>query len=315
MSGGRVGMRVLVAGGLLWASVALADTPRELARQGNEHYDAGRFAEALHRYEQAGEQAARSVAELLHDRAAAHFKLGQFAAARELWGRAQDLKDAAFEARTRYNLGNCDYAEALTSLQQQPDPQEVLDLLTGASEQYRKALRLDPSLTDARANLELTHLLRRQIEQQMQQQPQQQQGEGGEQQEGEQEQQEQSQQDQESEEGEQDESSQGTPQTQPSEQDSQEQQQPEEQGEGQEPPRQAPSEEEGPEQEQNEQPSAMPETMPAEQQPGEEEPNPAQMTRAQAERLLQMVRDAEQARREMLARQRAARQKPVDRDW
>jgi hypothetical protein len=39
------------------------------------------------------------------------------------------------------------------------------------------------------------------------------------------------------------------------------------------------------------------------------------LTREQAERLLQMIRDAEKARRERLAQQRAASQKPVERDW
>jgi len=39
------------------------------------------------------------------------------------------------------------------------------------------------------------------------------------------------------------------------------------------------------------------------------------LPREQAERLLQMIRDAEQARREKLAREREAKQKPVDKDW
>jgi hypothetical protein len=39
------------------------------------------------------------------------------------------------------------------------------------------------------------------------------------------------------------------------------------------------------------------------------------MSREQAERLLQQVRDREQERRDELAKARAARQPPVDKDW
>lgn len=42
---------------------------------------------------------------------------------------------------------------------------------------------------------------------------------------------------------------------------------------------------------------------------------PIQLTPEQAERLLQLVRDAERARRAELARRQAARQPPVERDW
>jgi hypothetical protein len=39
------------------------------------------------------------------------------------------------------------------------------------------------------------------------------------------------------------------------------------------------------------------------------------MTREEARRLLQMVRDKERQRREELARRQAARQPPVAKDW
>ena len=269
---------------------------RDLMQQGNEHYAAGRFQEALESYVQAeavGE--GTSSAEVLHNQAAAKYRLGQFDDARDLWGRARQLGDAAFEARTRYNLGNCDYAEALNTLQTQ-DMNKALDLLGKAAGHYRDAIGLDPKFADARANLELTHLLKEQLAAHMQQQPQQDQ---------------QSQQNQEEDQDNQ--NQQPQPSSQPAEQDQQQQPQPDEQSESQ--------EQQGREHEDSNQPAApppAPESQPQEET-GEEDSElqrpPIDMTEQQAERLLQMVRDAEKQRREMLARRQQARYKPVERDW
>ncbi len=299
--------------------------PRELLRQGNEHYAAGRYAEALRCYRDAQTTAdapvredgrgrlsdydQRQRADILHNQAAAHFKLGEIDAARDLWVRLKDSSDQAFEARTRYNLGNCDYAEALAAAGQH-DARGALPRLAAAAEQYRAALRLDPTLTDARANLELAELLKRQLEEQQSESPQSQSSE----------QQDQSDQQQ----------SQTQPASRPSSQPGQSEQQPESRPSADQKPQESPSSPEEPK-ESNEEPkesqsdaaqkSPPPEPQAesgqereARDQPGQESP-PIEMTREQAERLLQMVRDAERARREALARQQAARQKPVDRDW
>jgi hypothetical protein len=56
----------------------------------------------------------------------------------------------------------------------------------------------------------------------------------------------------------------------------------------------------------------------AEQQeePAADQPPPGvKMSRQEAERLLQKIRDAEKARRELLRQRERARHKPVDRDW
>ncbi|MCK4340111.1 MAG: hypothetical protein KAY37_00115 [Phycisphaerae bacterium] len=285
-------------------SIALADTPRDLIQQGNEHYATGRYQEALDSYELAvsADETMTSPA-LLHNQAAANFKLDQIDEAREIWSRVKSLGDASFEARTSYNLGNCDYAQALNVAaglrtgRDEMDPQQALERLDEASELYRDALRLDPTLTDARANLELTHLLKKQLEQQLQQQ-QQQQGQQGEQEK----------QDQDKQPASQPSESQDNQQSEQSEQGDSSQNQPDEEGEEE-------------EQEEKQQAQAESQPTPAESQPtgseqeADQPATPIHLTPAQAERLLQMVRDAEKARREMLARQRAARHKPVERDW
>ena len=294
-------LRALVASWLVlclsWA--ALADQPRELIRQGNEHFDAGRYVEALEAYDQIGDEPDDLlIAELLHNRAAAHFKLGQLDEARELWVRAAGLRDAKFEATARYNLGNCDYADALQAVQAQ-DAQGSLELLDRAIAQYRDALRLDPTLVHARANLELADQLKKQIEEMSEQQPQSQPSSQPSQQDQQQQQQDQAA---------------SQPSSQPSvpeeqQQSEEESQQQEQQGEQQQPETQP-----SPESQPAQQPPQPSETQPQEEQ--EQQPLvPIEMTKEEAERLLQMIRDAERQRRAILRAREAAKYQDVEKDW
>lgn len=320
----------LLALALLGIALAPATSAAQSAREhisaGKAHFDAGRYAEALAEFNQAaalgsgqsdGGGATSTApppalpAEILHNQAAAHFKLGQYADARELWVRAASLKDAAFEADMRFNLGNVEYAEALARANG-GDVQNALTQLDKSLEQYRDALRLDPTLASARANFELAAKLRRELLEKSQEQPQSQpssqpqsqpqsqpssqpqsrpssqpqQGEQSEDQDSQQDQQNQDQQDQGQQQDEQ------NPQSQPSDE--------------QDPQNQPPEDQQTPES----QPQSQP-TPP----PGEGQEQELQISPEEAERLLQKVRDAEKRRREMLrARQQALRQ-PVKRDW
>ncbi len=369
---------------------AQAEEPaRALVRQGNEQYAAGQYAEALQSYRKAAElNPAVQTPELLHDQAAAHFKLGQMQDALDLWTRIKEAADPAFEARTRYNLANCAYAEALaarggesagaraaTDRSANPagvnagaDAGKALAKLAEAVDGYREALSLDPKLTDARANLELAQRLRRQIEAERQNQ-QKQAGEKGKDANDKQHSESQSKpasQPSSQKKPEKDQSK--PPQTQPAdqkpkkqdessqEQKRQQQEQSKENDQGQE--NQQPSADEQAEQQERErqkqkaeqqkqaaeqkdtaqepnestpsgsqEPNATTEQQKAEKpraaetQPGEtgaermQSAVPLQMTQAEAERLLQKIRDLEKKRREALLRQRVARQKPVERDW
>jgi Ca-activated chloride channel family protein len=292
------------------ASSVFAGDVRDLVRQGNEHYAAGRYAEALKSYEQAAAGTPHPAPELLHDLAAAHFKLGQLDEARDLWVRIKEAGDSGLEARTRYNLGNCDYADALAAAQQ--NPQHALDLLGTATDQYRTALQLDPNLTDARANLELTQRLKKQIEEQTQNQPQSQPSKNEQQKDQQKQSSSQSSsqpsasQPTEDQQTQQDQSASTQPsQTQPAQDQQQEQKDREQQKEQ---PEEQPA------------PQSQPQTRPAETQPAPQpqpgdESKAVHLSREQAERLLQMIRDAEKARREKLIQQRTVGQKKVERDW
>lgn len=366
------------------ASPALsARAPRELINLGHADYQAGRYQEALDAFRAVDslglQPASGTAADLLHNEAAAQFKLGNVAAARELWVRSANQKDAGFEARARYNLGNCDYTEAIAAAQPAPsepnDPAapesapaadlgKAIDLLERATNQYRDALRLDPSLTDARANLELAQQLKRDLKQQQQQQSQDQQHQDNKQ-EGQkdqkqdqkskdqekkdkqkqdqqkkdqqkQDQQEQDQQDSSQTEQQQDQQQQQQSQDQKQSgqqgQDEQQESQPEEQqGEdSSDPSKQEPqqgqqgqpkndqmkpedAQKEG--KEQSKEDAQKQNEQRAQQAEGEAQGEPLNITREQAEKLMQLVRDREKARRKAMLQRQAAQHRPVDRDW
>ena len=342
---------------------AFADDARDLIEQGNEHYAASRYADALAAYENARKAAGQSPpAELLHNLAATHFRLGQLDQARDLWSRVRDRKDAAFEAKALYNLGNCHYAKALELSQSAPQrspaeqtaaAEQAMAALEEAVTCYQEAIRLDSQQRDARANVELAHRLKQELKNRFiadcnengepdhreieagtaadcnengipdecdisggvsedqdqngvpdecDQASQQQQGDP-------------SQGDDQKQDKDQSEN-QDQPQNQGQNQDqSQEQGQSQDESGEQDQPEQSeqPQGEEEGEQQQAEPLEA--ESQPADRDEASKQPVTIQMTRAQAERLLQMVRDAERARREMLVRQQQRRQTKVERDW
>jgi hypothetical protein len=316
----------------LIVEAASAVTPRELIEQGVRDYAAGRYAEAGGAFEQAAEIAGDEYrAEILHNRAAVAFKQGDLAQARDLWVRALPLKDAAFEGQARYNLGTVDYAEALSVLESE-QPQGALELLDRAIQQFRDAVRLDPGLSDARANLELAVQLKKQLKEAMQEQPQTQPSDQQQQQEDQQQQQDQQEQQQESsqeraqqqEEQQQEQSQQQGDQEQDQQQGQQQQDeqtgqqqkqadQQQESAQGGEPEQQQQQQQQAGEspQQEGEQTAAQDGTG----REGEQPMNVIEMTRQEAERLLQRIRDMEKQRRAVLRARERAGHKPVERDW
>jgi len=312
-----------------WAALALllvatgplraAEKPIDQFRRGLEKYAQGDYQEALKSLD-AIEATPKDAwyPEWLYDRAAALFKVGKTDEARELWVRAASLRDAAFEARCRYNLGNCDYRQALDALNS-GDVGRALELLRRARENYLDAVRLDPDLLDARANLELATQLEKRLKESTppssqpatQPNPSDSQGSNSSRQQSPQQQ---SQQDQRSE--------QGKSQVQPSDQQQSDRQNP--------PPNQPPSATQPAPDQHKQAPSQRPDEAPNKPQPPPEhspqpeersaqqreaQPVPVRLTKEQAERLLQLIRDAEKRRREALQAREAARYKPVERDW
>ncbi len=283
--------------------------PRETIARAAELYARQQYEQALAALDAlAGHVGERLRPAWLFDRAATLYKLGRVDDAREAWNQAAALADPRLEAACRYNLGNCDYQQALKAA---GDPQQAaaaLEQLQRAIANYRDAIRLDPSLDDARANLELATKLREQLRRQMQQQPNPQSSRKNASQQNDSRQQKPS----EGNKSSQSQNQAGSSQSNPSKSDANRPNPSDrrdasdlKQQSGQKVPNKDT---------QQPQPEAAPATQPKPSAGQAAQPS-ARLTREQAERLLQLIRDLERQRREMLRRMQAARQKPVDRDW
>jgi len=286
----RLCMPFLVAGASLLAapSAAFAEeelSPAEHVSRANQALANGEFEAALEGYRQA-EVLVPDAPALIYDQAVAYYRMRDFAKARELFSRALTTRDLELEARAKFNLGNCQYSEALEKM---ANLQEAIDQLRTAIEYYLDVLEIAPDDVDARTNIETAQLLIKdlldKLKNQQEQNPTSQPSEceQQEQQDGEQEQQEQ-QGDEQQEQDEQGEQQAGD-----------EQQEQDEQGE-----QQAGDEQ----QEQDEQ---------GEQRAGEQEER--KLTEEEAQRLLQGIRDKEQQRRDERAQRRRIGRARVTKDW
>lgn len=291
--------------------------PYDAVITANEAFAAGRYEEALGKYEAAVKTLGDSP-ELDYNRAAAHYKLEQYEPAANLLAKAALSPDLDLGRRARFNWGNCDYASALAELSPvlpsappggssgapgpgpslpgagvaappaaaQPDSQKAMDKLQSAIRHYRGALDTGgdtasehPTDRAARENIERAQRLIDLLEEMKQQQEQQQQ-----------QQDQQQNQDQQSPDDQQQQEEQDQQQEQQQDKD---QQQPEQQ------------DQQPPDQSQDNQ----------DQQPRPEEQQDQEMTPQEAEAVLQAVRDNEKQRREEKARRIRRQRVPVIEDW
>lgn len=151
------GKRQPVAGlvliGVLSGS-AMAASPREMIRQSNEAYRAGRLDDALEGYRRAAD-VLPSRYEPIFNQGVIHYRRRQWDLARQRFTESLATDDRELEAKARFNLGNCDYAEALAG----GSREAVVDKLHRAIQHYRKALALRPDWSKPRANIQLARML------------------------------------------------------------------------------------------------------------------------------------------------------------
>jgi Ca-activated chloride channel family protein len=362
---------------LLTASASATDVS-DMVRLGNEALAAGKFDEALATYQQAA-ATEPTRAELLYNQAVAHYRKGEYEQARGLFTQATSSGDRQLEAKARFNLADCDYAEAVALAEK--DKPAAIERLNRAISHYRGALQSNPAEGDARANIELAQMLIKKLQeeekqdQQKQDQQQDEQKQDQEKQEQEQEKQEDKQQQdqqkqdqQKSDEQKQDEQKSGEPKEDEQKQDQQkqeqekqkeqkqdqqkqdqqksgdtkedqenqdqqksdEQQQDQQKQEQQKQDEQQQDQQKSGEQKEDQQPqkdqqqAGQAQTADQDQQPqgapqysgesaAEQEARP--MTKEEAQKMLQAVRDRDLMRRLEQLEQRRSRHVPVDKDW
>jgi len=139
---------------LLTSGFSLFETPSLLCKAANRLFTEGKFAEALQRYTRALDLEPDNPV-LRFNAGDALYRQQQFDKAREAFGKAGASGGLQLAARAHYNTGN-------SYLQEKK--------LDEAIEEYRNALRCDPSDALAKRNLEIAQKMK---QQQQKQQPQQ----------------------------------------------------------------------------------------------------------------------------------------------
>ncbi len=124
---------------------------------------------------------------LNYNLAVAQYRKGDIENSSSAFNDLAAASDTKIAANSRYNLGNCNYAKALSVAEQ--DSQATIELLREAISNYRSSLKLDATQSDARANIELAAELIRQLEETQKKKEQQQNQKQNEEQENDQEQQ------------------------------------------------------------------------------------------------------------------------------
>ncbi|PQO46838.1 VWA domain-containing protein [Blastopirellula marina] len=319
---------------LLASNVAAATPAENLVREGNQALGAGEVDKALSVYQEAAAEMPDSP-ELLYNQAVAQYRNGQIDHARELLVQTMSGADQSLRAKTHYNLGNCDYAEAVQLAQQ--DKPAAIERLKSALGNYRSALAADSGDADARANAQLAQMLIDQLQQEEEQQDQQQQDQQQQdqqqqdQQQQDQQQQDQQQQDQQQQDQQQQDQQQQDQQQQDQQQQDQQQQDQQQQDQQQQDQQQQDQQQQDQQQQDQQQSSGQPEEM-QEEQPQDQKGQPSgvpqfgheeasemadsrPMTKEEAQKLLQSVRDRELMRRLQNQQNAERRYVPVDRDW
>ncbi len=163
---------VLVLFNMGAAASSDADDASSLVAQANTAVEAGDYEAAIDQYRLAAE-ARPDRAEPIYNEAVAHYRNGDLESARQLFTQSLASPDRELEAKARFNLANCDYAEAVATAEQDRDA--AITKLESAISHYRGALEANPSDSDTRVNIELANRLIDQLRQQQKEEEQQQQ--------------------------------------------------------------------------------------------------------------------------------------------
>ena len=136
-----------------------AESVRSLVESGNRAYKSGDYVKSLESYNKAA-QAEPDSAVVLFNKGDALYKQGKFAEAFNVYEQAAEKamgeNDFLLEAQSRYNMGNSAFrkAEALS----QENPEMALEEFNRSSEYFQSAAKLEPGLSEALHNLEVSRI-------------------------------------------------------------------------------------------------------------------------------------------------------------
>jgi hypothetical protein len=133
-----------------WASDEARDVALKI-NDANTRLRGGDVDGAITAYQQASENSPAG-ADLNYNLAVAQYRKGDVAAAERLFQTVAAADDDTIAAKARYNLGNCNFAEAVRDAEK--DRLAAIKGLESAIGNYRSALDVDSSDPDARANIE-----------------------------------------------------------------------------------------------------------------------------------------------------------------
>ncbi|MCH2114620.1 MAG: VWA domain-containing protein [Pirellulales bacterium] len=142
----------------------------EKINMANQYLRENNVAQALESFQDIDDQSGQYQDLLNYNLAVAHYRNEDVSAAQALFAISAQSADTAIAAAGRYNLGNCHYSKALEVTKQ--DRQTAIDQLQSAITYYRSSLRLNADNADARANIELAKQLMEQLQKEQEQQQQ-----------------------------------------------------------------------------------------------------------------------------------------------
>lgn len=151
-----------IAVGLTGAGPATSPTPSQQLAAANKNLAEGKLDDAIAKYQQIAEgQTGRT--EAIYNEGVARFRNSEFEQARSLFTETLGTNNPNLTTQARFNLGNCDYAEAVAC--SKDDRPGAIKQLSSAVSHFRSALQDKPTDGDARANLELATRLMKQLQQ------------------------------------------------------------------------------------------------------------------------------------------------------
>ncbi|MEA2083553.1 MAG: tetratricopeptide repeat protein, partial [Thermodesulfobacteriota bacterium] len=152
---------MIITAVLLCPWPAAAESARDLVMSGNSAYKAGEYGKALVEYEKAGAKDPES-AHVDFNKGNVYYRKGDFDSAMSAYEQVSAKNaDPALAAGSRFNMGNTAFRKA--EQERMADMKKALSGYQAGIRHYKDALKLDPNLSDAAHNIEVSRLNIRQI--------------------------------------------------------------------------------------------------------------------------------------------------------